>query len=199
MKSRTLISLILYGLSIIAFFSCNASETPEDEEKVFELQERERELDKREMAIKIKEQELDSIQQSILKSKPVPKIRNTNKEEKTENHNKPSKKSKLTIGEFSKLPDQFAIGAGSLYSKTKNGKPVFVDDVAGNAVMIINNKLVRLKWVEKRIYADETYNVSVETEIISSGHESTEEHGFIIIKSKDGSLLKLEVWGGFNA
>lgn len=105
----------------------------------------------------------------------------------------------INIESFSKIPDEF-YGAGCSYSKTKNGNPVFIEDVMGNAIMKLNGKIVKLKWLEdQNIYVGESFEVSKNTQTISTGHESVEEEGYITIKSKDGGLAKEKIYGGCGA
>ena len=78
--------------------------------------------------------------------------------------------------------------------------PIFIEDVGGNAVMKLNGKTVKLKWLEKRnIYFGESFEVSKNTQTISTGHESVEEEGYITVKSKDGGVTKEKIYGGCGA
>lgn len=115
----------------------------------------------------------------------------------------------VTIGEFSKIPDEFAVGAGCSYSKTRDGKPVFIEDMGGSAVMVLNGRIVRLKWVEQTqatgngvtsIYAGSDFEISKSTTSAKTGNEGASEEGYITVKSKDGGApIKQRIYGACGA
>jgi formylglycine-generating enzyme required for sulfatase activity len=115
----------------------------------------------------------------------------------------------VTIGEFNKIPDDFAVGAGCSYSKTRTGKPVFIEDMGGSAVMMLNGDTVRLKWVEQtqatengltNIYTGDNFEVSKSTTTVETWHEGASEEGYITVKSKDGgAVTKERIYGACGA
>ncbi len=114
----------------------------------------------------------------------------------------------VTIGTFNQIPDEFGIGAGCSYSTTRNGKPVFIEDMGGSAVMMLNGKTVKLKLSKQskatgggvtNIYASNDFEVSKTTTSIRTGPESTSEEGYITVKAKDGGVTKQRIYGDCGA
>ncbi len=115
----------------------------------------------------------------------------------------------VTIGEFSQIPDEFAVGAGCSYSATRNGRPVFIEDMGGDAAMVLGGAIVRLKWMEQtqvtgggviNIYRGSDFEISKSTTSTKIGHESASEEGYITVKSKNGSVVIRErIYGSCGA
>lgn len=116
--------------------------------------------------------------------------------------------SAIVIGAFSKIPDEFGMGAGCSYAKTRNGRPVFVDDsVSGNAAMMINGNVVRLEFVDQRqsgdgvtnMYKSPDFEVSLTTKSTKTGHESMSTEGHVTVKAKDGAVVEERIYGACGA
>lgn len=117
--------------------------------------------------------------------------------------------SAIVIDAFDKIPDEFGMGAGCSYAKTRNGRPVFVDSsVSGDAAMMINGKVVELQFLEQRqssdgvmnIYKSNDFEVSMTTtKSTKTGHESMSGEGHVTVKAKDGTVVKQVVYGACGA
>jgi hypothetical protein len=114
----------------------------------------------------------------------------------------------IVIDAFSKIPEEFGMGAGCSYAKTRNGKPIFVDNsMSGDAAMVINGKIVKLAFLEQRqssegvtnIYKHSDFEVSVTTRSTKTGRESTSEEGHVTVKAKDGTVVKERIYGACGA
>jgi hypothetical protein len=105
----------------------------------------------------------------------------------------------IAIESFSVIPDDFS-GAGCSYSETKDGDPIFLTDVNGNALMKLDGKTVKFSMLEKEnVFAGGDYEVTLDTKTIRNAPDFAEEEGYITIKSKDGRTVKEKIFGSCGA
>jgi hypothetical protein len=116
--------------------------------------------------------------------------------------------SAIMIEAFDKIPDEFGMGAGCSYAKTRNGRPIFVDDsMSGNAAMMLNGKIVKLEFLDQRqssegttnTYKNPQFEVSITTKSTKTGHESMSAEGYLTVKAKDGTVVKEKIYGACGA
>lgn len=114
----------------------------------------------------------------------------------------------VTVGTFNRIPDEFAMGAGCSYAKTPNGKPVFIEDMGGSAVMILNGRTVELTFLKQsdagggattNVYTNSDFEVTKTTTSKKTGHESAEEEGHITVKAKGGGIARERIYGACGA
>jgi hypothetical protein len=110
----------------------------------------------------------------------------------------------IVISEFDSIPSSFATGAGCLYTaKRRRVKPVFIEDMAGNAVVRLNGVTVPLKFEGNRPdgiarYVGD-YEVRKSTKSTATGQEGAEEDGYLVVTSKGGGRILQRIFGACGA
>lgn len=106
----------------------------------------------------------------------------------------------INIEPFNIIPDEFN-GAGCFFSTQKNSKPIFLEDVMGNALMLLDGNTVQLKWMDKtNNYIGNEFEVFIDIKkSITTGQESSEEEGFMIVKHKKGGKIRIKIFGECGA
>lgn len=111
----------------------------------------------------------------------------------------------IVIGEFDSIPPSFAAGAGCTYTaKRHRGQPIFIEDMAGNAVMRLNSVAVPLKFKGDRPdgiarYVGGEYEVLKSTKSTATGQEGAEEDGYLVVTSKGGGRIEQRIFGACGA
>jgi len=111
----------------------------------------------------------------------------------------------IVISEFDSIPSSFAAGAGCLYTaKRLRVRPIFIEDMAGNAVVRLNGVTVPLKFEGNRPdgiarYVGRDYEVQKSTKSTATGQESAEEDGYLVVTSKGGGRILQRIFGACGA
>jgi hypothetical protein len=111
----------------------------------------------------------------------------------------------IVIDEFDSIPPAFANGAGCTYTtKRHRRQPIFIEDMAGNAVVRLNGVPVPLKFQGDRSdgiarYVGGDYEVLKSTKSEATGQESTEEDGYLVVTSKGGGRIRQRIFGTCGA
>ena len=113
----------------------------------------------------------------------------------------PKTNKSIIIEPFTTAEENEYSDAGCWYSNTKGGKSIFLEAWTTDiTVMKINHKIVKLKKVKEdekdRDYVGDNFVVSIHIETVKPQEHVAEHKGYLIVKAKDGSSLKVEIWGG---